>query len=743
MKSLATKMMAVRMILVLVSALLISQIRAEEEKNIVIENQQMKLVISSKGKALSLVHKSSGQECLKQDVNVPAFTLTQYRPYDNEQQLSHPAKSKTYAADSVWWKDGDLIVSFKPERNVATIQVNTTDSYIGFKLKKFNYDFDDFREKRKTEIDEFTFLQLPVINRKNFGEWLNVSWDKDVAVNLIATDPFAKIDAEEREGYRIFNAGVEAEVKLEDVGAALIVTEKNKLLDCIDKVEHDFNLPKGVESRRSDAYKYSYYEVWDATPENIDKHIAYAIQGGFRAIQLSCTVFVKTVGHFDWNNAYPNGIKDLQTVVQKIKDAGMIAGIHIWYNKAEKDDKYITPVPDYRLNLSRPFILAAPLNKSADIVVVEENPAGCTLEEGRRILKIGDELIEYSGFTTERPFQFTGCKRGILGTSSSTYKQGLRFGLLDVDTWTKWVRFDQRTSIQQEVAERIGKIYSEAGLDFLYFDGAEDIHPPYWFYTSLAQLKVYNCLQPAPAFAEGALKSHFSWHIITRGNAFDVFAPEVVKQATNRYPLTEAALVSNDFTSIDFGWLGATPPGETTIGMQPDMYEYVCSRSAAWDCPISLVARTEQFEANPRTADNLDVIKRWEDARISGILSEEQKNALRNSKQEHILLKNAAGKYELYPYEQIDMKDGSKTIRAFVFSKSGKTVVVYWDTKGKGEVRLNLNGAKVKLYKESGDLVPIRKVSDGIVIPAGSRLFLESGTGIEETKMVFKNASIL
>ena len=711
----------------------------ESDKKIVIENAQVRLVIGNKGKALSLVHKRSGQECLQQDADVPAFTLTQHRPYDNELQLSHPAKSKTFPADSVWWKDGDLVVSFKPERNVATIQVNVTDSYIAFNLKRFDYDFDDFREKRKTEIDEFTLLQLPVKSRKNFGEWLNVTWDEEVAVNLLATDPYAKIDAEERKGYRIFKAGMEANVKLEGVGTALITTEKSKLLDCIDKVEHDFNLPKGVESRRSEAYKYSYYEVWNGTVENIDKHIAYAKLGGFRAIQLSCTVFAETVGHFPWNDSYPNGMKDLQKVVRKIKDAGMIVGVHIWYNKAERADKYITPVPDYRLNLSQSFILAAPLSEKANEVVVEENPAGCTMEEGRRILKIGDELIEYSGFTTDFPYRFTGCKRGALGTHSSSYSRGLRFGLLDVDTWTKWVRFDQRTSIQQEVAERIGKIYSEAGLDFVYFDGAEDIHPPYWYYTSLAQLKVYNCMHPAPAFSEGALKSHFSWHIITRGNAFDVFAPEVVKQATNRYPLSEAALVTNDFTSIDFGWLGSTPPGESTVGMQPDMYEYVCSRAAAWDCPISLVARIEQFKANPRTADNLEVIHRWEDIRIKGILNEEQKKELQNPLQEHIVLKNAAGTYELYPYEQIDVAGGSKDIRAFVFSKNDKTVVVYWNTAGKGEISLNLKADKVRLYKESGESVPVRKTKDGIIIPAGSRLFLEPGISVKETKKVFEN----
>ena len=44
--------------------------------------------------------------------------------------------------------------------------------------------------------------------------------------------------------------------------------------------------------------------------------------------------------------------------------------------------------------------------------------------------------------------------------------------------------FDQRTSIQKEVAARLGEIYSKAGFEFAYFDGAEDVPPPYWFTVS-------------------------------------------------------------------------------------------------------------------------------------------------------------------------------------------------------------------------------------------------------------------
>ncbi len=289
-----------------------------------------------------------------------------------------------------------------------------------------------------------------------------------------------------------------------------------------------------------------------------------------------------------------------------------------------------------------------------------------------------------------------GCNRGDIHNMPSSYDQGTPFGLLDADTWNMWVRFNQRTSIQKELAERIGKIWHEAGFDFIYFDGAEDVHQPYWFYTSMAQYELYKQLDPAPVFSEGALRSHFGWHILSRGNAFDIFRPEVVKEATRSHPLAEAKIVVNDFTSIDFGWVDYVAPSEKTMGMQPDMYEYICSRGAAWDCPISIYGRLDQMEAHPRTDDNFEVTRRWENARIQGFFTKEQKDELKNPNQEHILLINEKGNFELLPHTQVmNIGNGNNNIRAFIFSRKNKTWVVF-DLSQKEVLELF---SKVKTYQ--------------------------------------------
>ncbi len=703
----------------------------------------MRLVISSKGKALSLVHKQSGEECLAEDYNLPAFALTQHRPYDNEVQLVYPAKSKTFAADTVYWDNGDLMVGFELEKHVAVIDVKVADCYIGFKLKRIDYDCKGFREKRRTEVDEFTLLQLPVRDRKYFGEWLNVSWDNNVAVNLLATDPYSKIDAEVRKGYHILKAGMEATVKLEGVGATLITTSTGSLLDRIDKVEVDYNLPRGVVSRRSEAYKYSYYETRDVTPQNIDKHIAYAKQGGFRTICIHYFAFAETLGHFHWKAEYPNGMADLQLIVQKIKAEGLIPGFHIHYNKVTRDDPYVSPVPDHRLNLTRRFTLSAPLGKNSTVVYVEENPSGCTLEDKRRLLKIGNELIEYEYFTTERPFCFYGCQRAALNTKQASYGKGFMFGVLDVDTWPKFVRIDQQSSLQDEIAEKIGQIYYKAGFEWVYFDGAEDVQPPYWFHTSMSQLKVYDCLDSKPLFAEGALKPHFGWHILSRGNAFDVFKPEVFKEAVQNHQMKGAELIARDFTSINFGWIIPYCPDENTIGMQPDMFEYVCSRGAAWDCPVSLNGKLKMMDGHPRINDNLEVIRRWEDARIQGFLTNEQKEGLKNPAQEHILLINESGGFELRPYRQLTgFAGGDRDLRAFVFERNNKTWVSYWHCRGEAELVLPVSPDNIQLFEGLGKEVPIQAKGENVVVPVGKRRYMAFSLTVEKVAGALTNAEV-
>jgi hypothetical protein len=659
------------------------------------------------------------------------FYLTQYRPYDNELQLAYPAKITQFPADHVRREGDQLIVNFALVGYEAAIAIKLTDAYIAFQLEKLTFNgYTPMRPKRPHPIDETVFLQLPVRNRKNFGEWLNVMWDEAVAVNLLATNLETQIEAQPRDGYQLFQAGTVGKVKLLGAGAALIATGTPHLLDRIASVEQDFDLPRGVASRRSKEYRFSYYGTGEMTPQDVDRQIKFARMGGFRTMLIRTNAFSKTWGHLPWLPDYPRGIADLQEVTRKIRDAGIIPGLHVYHTMAGTSDAYVTPKPDPRLGLQQTYTLAKDIDATATVVPVEENPQLCPVTGGMRVLRIQNELVRYDRYTSAAPYRFEGCERGLFGTKAATHEVSSRVGLLDMYNPDN-VRFSENTSIQAEVAERLHVIYKQAGFKFMYFDGSEQIPGPYWYTVPRAQKLVSDGLQPKPLLAEGSCKAHFSWHMLTRGNAFDPAKPEEIKAAIRAYPATEVHRVARDFTSINFGWIGYWPPSDQTIGTQPDMLEYASSVAAAWDCPISLdrpeANKTilQALEAHPRTPDNLEVIRRWEDVRAQGWLTPEQKISLRNLEQEHTLLVDEAGKFALVRCDQIENVGGAKTPgRAFLFERNGDIWVTYWHTSGQGFIELPLAAEHLASMRELGKQIAVKGDSKQVRLPLGERMYL-------------------
>ncbi len=728
------------------------------QNDITIENIEMRLVISESGFAKSLIHKESGQECLAFKDSVPIFAVQQFNRLPSQEMLVHPAEPKFLPATRVQRVGDKLKINFKYLSYEVTLGLNITDSYIGFTVDNVmfastqgsDYKYNEQLSSRMIPpLDEIVFLRLPVRERNNFGEWLNVMHDSDVAVNVLATNEYAMIDSEKRSGYRILQARAVDEIKTLGVGAALITTKPDNLLDRIQQVEKDFNLPAGVKSRLSEEYKHSYYWPMDITPDNVEQHIKYAKAGGFKLFMICANSF-SINGHFTFLSTYKNGINDLKEVVDKVNNAGMTAGLHLYASKADKRDSYVSGgVPDHRLGLRKIFTLAEPITGLSTTITVEENPRACTKEDGRRILKVGKELITYEDYTSERPYQFTGCQRAQLQTSAYAREEGFKFGLLDVDTWVRWVVYDQRTSIQEEVAERIGEIYNQCGFRFIYFDGAEDVNSPLWYNVHHAQKIVYDKLQPAPIFAEAALRSHFSWHIASRSNAFDIqgFSPEQMKETTRNYSIREAKIIANDFTSVDFGWIANHPPGywkNDSMGIQPDQIEYSTSRAAGWNTGTSLWTNLSWSDPHARTKDIFEVFNLWETVREKNWLSEEQKAELRNPDQEHILFLNEMKEFELKPYSQITELPTNE-IRAFYFQRGNKMYVVYWHTTGEGKFTLPLKQNDIRLY-DTFFKKPLKvQTREGkLVLPAGGRRYLECGNlSKDQIVEAFQNLRLL
>ena len=724
------------------------------EEDIVIENDQFKLVVGSNAIAKSLTLKPDGEECLMQGVDMAVFSVTQERPFHNELKLGHPNKKTTFQANRIRREGDQLIVGFELVPWEAIIQVKVTPAYVGFSHGGFHVPpntYPSYMLITPPPATELRLIQLPVRNRKYFGEWLNVSWNEDALINVSGTDEYACIDFERRNGYTVLKADAIKDIRFEGTGAALIAGKPERFLDNMAQMEEDFDLPKGVESRRRDIINASYYWTANIHPGNVDEHIKYAKMGGFRLMNIYYPAFegfggYNFIGDYQIDKQlFPNGKEDLRKMLDKIKAAGIIPGVHFLHSHIGRNSRYVTPVPDYRLNLLQTFNLSEDLGSTDTVVFVEQNPSGCTMAEGCRVLKVGTELISYKNYTTTWPYQFTGCVRGIDKTTVNSLPKGSHIGILDVSEYgATSVYVDQRTSLQDEIAEKIGNIY-DAGFQFIYFDGSEGVNRPFGIHVPLAQYRVYKRLKPAPLFAEGAAKAHFSWHILSGGNAFDVFPPETIKEETRKWPAEEAPRMRQDFTRLNFGWMGYWSPNEHTIGTQPDQWEFVTSVAAAWDCPVSVHSNIDAFKAHPRTTDNMEVLRRWEEVRAKKWLTGEHKKMLQNIHREHHLLINEKNQFELVPYDEIPVAGGSKEVKAFIFQRQNDWYVLYWHISGNKQLNLPLNKPDITLCSQLGKNEKIASgANNTIVIPVSNRRYLKSGKlSKEQLEKAFQNARIV
>lgn len=638
--------------------------RTPAEDDVVIENARFRLVVGSDAKVRSLVLKDTSLECAAGAAEVPLFSVTQDRPFNNENKLIHPVKRTVYPARSLRREGRRLIAGFGIARYEAVVDLDITDSYIVFTLADFIVDRSvyDYLVMDVPPVASFRILQLPVIDRKNFGQWLNASWDETSAVGVAGTSPYPDIDHEDRKGFRILSADLVRGRKLKGGAAAIVAAGgREDFLDCMDRLERDFALPLGVESRRSEAVNAFIYHVSGDNfgPGQIDRHIYWAKRGGFRYMTFSTEHLNKACGswalhgNYDWSEDFPNGAGDVVKMLAKVKAAGIHPGLHFLHTHIGMKSRYVTPVADLRLNKKRRYTLAAPLDAAADVseLTVLEPTEGAPLLKPCRVLQFGGELFLYDSYTQEPPFRFFGIKRGAWNTKIVHHPAGEAGGVLDISEFGAPMScyLDQNTDLQDEIAAKIAAIY-DCGFEYAYFDGSEGVNAPFNFHVSNAQYRMWKAFGRKPLFSEGAAKTHFGWHILSGANAFDCFAPDLFVENIIRFPVAQAPISWQDMTRVNFGWwryfAEGRPDGRCakSAGTKPGQWQFACSQCLAWDCPASILVDLEAVEADRKNAEAcFEVMRRWGEAREKNLLTREQKEMLKDVTRSFVLDRDRDG----------------------------------------------------------------------------------------------------
>ena len=731
-------------------------------ENIIIENENFILTLTADCTVRSLVNKKNGEECILSGVDLPFFSVTQDRPFNNEVKLAYMNKRTTFAANRVYREGERLVVGFEVIPYLAYVDVEIKDRYIAFTLSGFEVNMLDYPAAMEMPpITAFNLCQIAVEKRHNFGQWINVCHTEKSRVAVVSTSPYALCDNECIGNIRIVSARCQRDIKLVGVSAALVVTEPDAFLDAIEDIEHDYGLPGGVQSRRNDLINASIYWTNTICPENVLEHIKYCKMGGFRLMLINYQAFFKkyaffeTCGDCDFRDSYPKGIEDARYVIETVRAAGIIPGFHFLHTHIGLKTRYASPVADHRLNLKCHFTLCRPLDKTDDVIYVNECPARAplgtpdiTVREGEvvvenaglncQVLKFGGELIFYSGYSTEHPYCFTGCKRGYWDTNTVNHPEGEIGGVLDVSEYGGGMSayLDQNSDLQEEYANKLAEIY-KLGCEFIYFDGSEGTNLPYEFHIPNAQYRVYKAMGENPIFCEGAAKAHFGWHILSGANAFDIFPDEAFKKMIIKHPFKEALNMRYDYTRVNFGWW------EFRKSTSVDIFEFGTSKAAALDCPGSVIFSLDALRTNPRTRDVLEVVRRWECVRATKWLTEEQKLMLSAPDKEFTLLINEKGKFELRECIKVNVAANNSRIGAYRFARCGENYVQLWDNESKSTLVIKAGLIASYTNELGGDAIEYT-VKDGFAyLPVSNRAYIRFSCDINEQLSILEDAKIL
>ncbi len=366
---------------------------------------------------------------------------------------------------------------------------------------------------------------------------------------------------------------------------------------------------------------------------------------------------------------YPQGYASLKAVIDRLHAAGISVGLHTYAFFIAKDCPWVTPVPDPRLASDATFTLAEPLAAQANALTVTESTQDVSSITGFFVrnsvtLRIDNELITYTGVTSQPPFGFTGCQRGACGTQAAAHAPGTKVHHLK-ECFGLFVP-DPETTMLSDVAASTAEAFNQCGFDMIYFDAldGEDIlggSQWSWHYGSKFVYEVWQRLKK-PALMEMSTFHHHLWCVRSRYCAWDH-----PTRSHKRFVDMHNSDNENSrrmFLPGELGWWALKnwtgPQGEPTFA---DDIEYLMTKALATDTGFALMGidpnTAKSVPALPRLAA---IIKRYEDLRHAGQVPPELKTQLNQPGAEFTLVGDLSAGWHFVPVDyakhRVEESDG-------------------------------------------------------------------------------------
>jgi len=579
----------------LLAFVLLAAAPAARGEDLVFENDAFRFVLTTNGGATSLVEKATGREQL-----VPGP-----RPFATARK-----GGKTYPATAVKRQGKHLHVTFGNSGAAAAYTVEVHPRYLVFGLDSLDGD----------GVEQVCLLQVKPAVTEHRGGWLAVQWDDATAVCLLGLDDRVHTVGMRALAYPAFG--------MTGRRVALVAAPTPRLMDVVRQVERDQGLPcptiDGQWAKQSPDVRRGYFFV-DLTEANAEEVIRYAKLGGFTYVMTYSGTWSTSLGSYPIKEKnFPRGEASLKATVDKCHAAGLKVGLHMLTSFVHKHDPLVRPTPDRRLLKDARTTLAAPLDAKAEAIRAAEpldafpaSPAYYGAAKQGMTVVIDDEIIRYGAIGGRDGRTFLNCTRGHAGTKAAPHRAGAEVAHLAERYGCYLV--DLRTTLKDELADRIAGIINRCGFDMIYFDGGEcnSANGPSWYWVSQQQMAIWERVK-RDFFVQGSGGTPWTWHIFARG-CCDDFAAVAPKEYLDCHKIADSwRHYTNSFMPAELGWWGFLAWEPHHPATRPDEVEAYAARMMALDVPVSLETHVSALKKNGRTDELLRLLGRWERLRLSG-----------------------------------------------------------------------------------------------------------------------------
>ncbi len=558
---------------------------AEARADVAFENARARIAIAANGRWQSLLDKATGRELLPDGVAMPVA------------EVRHGGER--FAASAATATGDALTLSFAGTDTVLTYTVEPADHWIVLRLRSI----------AGTRPESMTLVQLPVGITANVGSRLNIAWDDESAVCLMAATRQA--DCRARPGRHAVLSATTQDFpgpKLEGAAAAILVSPTPEFRAIAREASHAFGLltnedADGTPVKDTDLVRGSYWFLSFGEDE-VDRVIEYSNRSGIQQVMLSSGAWCTSPGHYLFHEGrYPNGQEGLKAVVARLHEHGILVGMHTFASKISKRDPYVTPVPDRRLLRGvsaswRPEdgLLDTTLAEALTAEQTEIRVSGSLkhwpgssavadryweggLDKHLEVI-LGDEIVRYERVGPEGVWDtFLGCERGAWGTKAAAHPAGAAAYHVGVDGCINGYIIDQETDLMDEVADRLAGIFNDCGFDMVYFDGGEDVdRRRFNYYVANFQEQVMRRFTKRPVLHMGTVMNHALWHSFARSSTVDHYLNTlggaiVGGRPTTQWPTVKEHIdrsvrymlsVRQDMMPGELGWFGIWPRGTRT-----------------------------------------------------------------------------------------------------------------------------------------------------------------------------------